>query len=190
MLETITHYKDKVDNMWWVAPTTLYTDTSIKLSTFTKAYIKTEWDSEVVAIKTKRGDRYDFNLDEWTSTQSSREEEEKGIKHDTDTGKKPILSLIPKSLLWEVGRVLSFGASKYAAHNWRKGINQSRLISAALRHITAFNEGEELDPESGLSHLAHAICCLSFALEQQLKPETYKEFDDRYHATKIPKEEI
>ncbi len=100
-----------------------------------------------------------------------------GVKYD---GEKPMLSLIPASLLIETGKVLTYGANKYAAHNWREGINQSRLISAALRHIIAFNEGEDNDSESGLHHLAHAICELSFALEQSLNPVRYDAYDDRY----------
>lgn len=100
-----------------------------------------------------------------------------GIKDDNQ---KPTLSLLPSSLLLETGKVLTYGANKYAAHNWRQGIHQSRLISAALRHIVAFNEGENNDAESQLPHLAHAICELAFALEQQLNPVKYDPFDDRY----------
>lgn len=66
----------------------------------------------------------------------------------------------------EIARVLDFGAKKYARDNWRKGggLTQCRVIAAALRHIAAYREGEELDPETGLSHLAHAACELLFAL--------------------------
>lgn len=44
----------------------------------------------------------------------------------------------------------------------------TRMSDAALRHITAWIEGEDKDWESGLSHLAHAICCLTFLLTYQL----------------------
>lgn len=98
-----------------------------------------------------------------------------GMKYD---GGKPELSLIPTSLILEVGKVLTYGAKKYAPNNWRKGIQQSRLISAALRHIIAYNDGEEYDLESGLPHLAHAICELSFAMEQHLHRKQYKQFLD------------
>ena len=105
---------------------------------------------------------------------------ESGVKHDA---LKPNLSLIPTSMLTEVGKVLTFGAEKYTAHNWRKGIALSRLTSAALRHILAFNEGEDLDGESGLPHLAHAICNLAFALEQMSNKVKYDAYDDRYFNT-------
>lgn len=70
----------------------------------------------------------------------------------------------------EVAKVLTFGAEKYDEHNWRKLENlQNRYTSGALRHIFAHNDGEQLDEESGLSHLAHAICCLLFKLEIELE---------------------
>lgn len=73
-----------------------------------------------------------------------------GTKHDTG---KPDLSLLSPSFIFGLGAVLDFGAKKYAAHNWHKGIALSRPMAAALRHIFAFLSGEDLDPESGLSHV-------------------------------------
>jgi hypothetical protein len=98
----------------------------------------------------------------------------KGLKYDSE--KEP-LGLLSRTWLLGVARVMGFGAKKYAAHNWRGGIERSRLVSAALRHILAYNEGEDTDPETGLSHLAHASCCLMFAYETH---ETHPELDDRY----------
>jgi hypothetical protein len=97
-----------------------------------------------------------------------------GVKHDM--GKEP-LSLLSRAWLLGVARVLDFGSRKYATHNWRGGIQRSRLLSAALRHLLAYNEGEDLDPETGLSHLDHASCCLMFARELH---ETRPDLDDRY----------
>ena len=84
-----------------------------------------------------------------------------GIKYDQ--GKAP-LGMIPSVALIEEANVLAFGAEKYDRDNWRKGMKWSRLLDAALRHITAYNEGEANDEESGISHLAHARCCLGFLL--------------------------
>ena len=101
-----------------------------------------------------------------------------GLKFDSD---KVPLSLLSSVWLLGVGRVLAFGAKKYASHNWRGGIQNSRLMDAAMRHILAYNDGEDLDPETGLSHLDHASCCLMFARElAERKPE----FDDRYKPVK------
>lgn len=84
-----------------------------------------------------------------------------GVKRDNG---KPPLSLVDRHAIEEIGRVLAFGAQKYAAHNWRRGIAYSRLLDAALRHLYAFADGEDNDPESGLSHIAHAGCCVVFLL--------------------------
>ena len=90
----------------------------------------------------------------------------KGRKYD---GGKPQLYLLPPKSINEVGKVLTFGAEKYDPHNWRKVDDlQNRYSSAALRHIFAHIDGEDEDEETRLSHLAHAICCLMFKLEDEL----------------------
>lgn len=99
---------------------------------------------------------------------------ESGIKHD---GGKVQLELLSSSWVLGVGQVLTFGARKYAAHNWRKGLARSRLLGAALRHIFAYLGGEDFDPETGLLHLYHASCCLMFASELHF---TRPDLDDRY----------
>ena len=96
------------------------------------------------------------------------------LKFDQD---KLPLHLLSTEAMNQTAAVLAFGADKYAAHNWRKGFTWSRPLAAAMRHITAFNAGEDKDPESGLSHLAHAACCIMFLLEFE---KTHKELDDRY----------
>jgi hypothetical protein len=74
-----------------------------------------------------------------------------------EKGMKPVRhSLIPVKALNVIARVYHYGASKYAAHNWRKGYDWSLSYDACRRHLDAFWDGEDLDPESGLPHLAHA----------------------------------
>lgn len=99
---------------------------------------------------------------------------EGAIKHDQA---KPSMQLLPTASLQAIAEVLDFGAKKYAAHNWRKGMDWSRLLGAAMRHLTSFNDGEDKDPESGLSHLAHLGCCVLFLLEYEKKGLGT---DDRY----------
>ena len=106
---------------------------------------------------------------------------DEGRKHDD--GKLPI-SLLSSTALKQVAEILQYGARKYDAHNWRKGLAWSRVIDAALRHLLAFNEGEDLDKESKLSHVAHAACNLMFLLEYI---ETHPELDDRYKQKKEKK---
>lgn len=71
--------------------------------------------------------------------------------------------LIPTEALAEVARVYGYGSEKYDDNNWRKGYRWGLSYDALQRHINAFWGGEELDPESGLHHLAHAAFHL-FAL--------------------------
>lgn len=99
-----------------------------------------------------------------------------GIKHDQE---KPDFSLLSTIALTKVATVMTFGKKKYSAHNWRGGIVYSRLLAAALRHIFSYLGGETLDPESGQSHLAHAMCCLMMVLEFE---QTHTGLDDRYQA--------
>lgn len=84
-----------------------------------------------------------------------------GTKHDQG---KPPLDLLPYDALVEVAKVLQFGESKYSAGNWAKGIEYRRLISAAYRHLGAYNSGEDYDEESGLLHTAHLACCVLFLI--------------------------
>lgn len=73
--------------------------------------------------------------------------------------------------------MLEYGEVKYAAHDWRKGFKYRRIGSALLRHIMGFLEGEDIDPESGLSHLSHAAACLMILdWSKRTKPE----LDDRF----------
>jgi len=91
---------------------------------------------------------------------------------------KPRLDLIPKEVFLSLGEVLGFGASKYDAHNWRRGIKFSRIQAACLRHLTAWASGEDTDPESGLSHIDHALANLGFLATFIREGRT--ELDDRY----------
>ena len=98
--------------------------------------------------------------------------EELGRKFDTE---KPKTYLLPPKALMEVSRVLTIGAEKYDEENWRKLDNlQNRYTGATLRHLFAHMDGEKLDPETNLSHIAHAVCCLLFKLEIEIE-QTEKE---------------
>lgn len=106
------------------------------------------------------------------------DEMEGGTKHDEG---KPRLDLLPSGPLVEIARVLEFGSHKYGDNQWRNGFAWSRLYGAALRHLLAHKDGESLDPESHISHLAHAACNLLFLLEHELKGLGT---DDRYKGIK------
>lgn len=107
------------------------------------------------------------------------DELKQGFKADAG---KPRWDLLPVDAIREVVIVLTLGAAKYEDRNWEKGILYSRCYAAALRHLTAWWEREDDDPETGINHLAHAICEILFALAFSLRD--MKEFDDRPPLTK------
>lgn len=109
----------------------------------------------------------------------------KPIKYDEN---KSRTDLIPPEALLEIGEVLAFGAKKYEDRNWEKGLDYNRLYGALTRHLFQFWSGQDLDEESGKSHLAHAGCCL-FMLMGTAKQ--HPELDNRPHIfQKKLKEEI
>lgn len=89
-----------------------------------------------------------------------------GHKYDHD---KLPWHLLPSDAVQEIVKVLQFGANKYAPRNWETGMNWSRPFSALMRHMWAWWSGEHKDPETGLSHLAHAGCCILFLLSYELR---------------------
>lgn len=82
-----------------------------------------------------------------------------GVKFDQG---KRMIELVPVDVVNGWADVLTYGAKKYEARNWEKGMDYSRPYGAALRHLFAWWSGEDIDPDTGLSHLDHAICNLGF----------------------------
>ncbi len=73
--------------------------------------------------------------------------------------------LIPFKALHEVVKVLGFGKNKHGVDNWKGVKDTNQFIGAALRHICAWKRGEKVDSETGIDHLAHAVCDLLFLQE-------------------------
>lgn len=100
---------------------------------------------------------------------------ERGSGARFNDGKVP-LDMIPLMALEDCAKVFGYGAAKYARNNWLKGMDWSVPLGCLLRHIAAWQRGEDTDPESGLPHLGHAMCNLvmlsTFA-------QTFPEGDDR-----------
>jgi hypothetical protein len=88
-------------------------------------------------------------------------EEAGGVKYDNG---KLRFDLIPPESLKAIAEVFTFGAKKYGDRNWEKGISANRHFGAVQRHLWQWWQGKELDEESGLSHLSHAICDLAMLL--------------------------
>lgn len=87
-------------------------------------------------------------------------------KHDDG---KPRWSLLPLDAVTEVVKVYTHGAAKYGDRNWEAGTRWSRFFDAAQRHQAAFWQGETLDGESKLYHLAAAIFNLLALLAYQIR---------------------
>lgn len=83
-----------------------------------------------------------------------------GLKYDTG---KLRWDLLPMECVEDVVKILSFGSTKYGDNNWQNVTPfEDRYFAALMRHLVAFRKGEKVDPESGLSHLAHAMCNVIF----------------------------
>lgn len=79
---------------------------------------------------------------------------------------KPSLALIPPALSVLLAAVQDYGDKKYGQFNWRKQpVSRMTYYNAALRHITAVIDGEDLDADSGLPHEAHAAASLGIILD-------------------------
>ena len=113
-------------------------------------------------------------LDAWPSSQNTSEV---AVKHDDG---KADWSLVPFESLEGMVKVLEFGAQKYAGWNWTTngGFSYMRVFRSCLRHLFAWSRGEDLDPESGLSHIHHAMCNLLFISHYIGNKEKYNK-DDR-----------
>ena len=125
-----------------------------------------------------------IQLDKKTVESKPNDTEEKETKDDDtddtwntatklDEGKVRF-DLIPPELLFAVADILTFGANKYASRNWEKGMDWGRVFGALMRHMWCWWGGkgpttksflfEELDDETGKSHLWHAACCITFLI--------------------------
>lgn len=97
-------------------------------------------------------------------------------KFDKD---KTRVDLLPVDPMLQIASVFGFGASKYFANSYRQGetVAWSRTYGSILRHLFAFWNGEDIDPESGLPHLAHAGTQLMILMEHA---KHNQDKDDRF----------
>jgi hypothetical protein len=71
------------------------------------------------------------------------------------------MSCVPAEVLLELGLAMQEGARKYGKFNYRvAGVRASVYYDAAMRHLMAWHEGEDIDPDSGVSHLTKAMACI------------------------------
>lgn len=85
-----------------------------------------------------------------------------------DDGKLPV-HLLPFDALEAITEILAYGAKKYSARRWEKGMDWSRIFRAALSHLWAWWLRKGNDAETGKSHLWHAGCCILFLIAYELR---------------------
>lgn len=118
-------------------------------------------------------------------------------KHQVD---KLHVELITPEMEEGLAEVLTYGMKKYAARNWEKGLEHSVHYAAAKRHMMKFWQGIDLDDESGLHHIAHAMCNLGmlytnikrnrFDLDDRYVGDTFSNINKKDEITEITDEEI
>lgn len=112
--------------------------------------------------------------------------EKKGARFNSD---KPRWGLVPQSALLPMVKVLEFGAEKYAAFNWMKGLSIVEICESLKRHLDAFMEAEDNDKESGISHIGHIQCnALFLAWMMENRPD----MDDRFkeNINNLPEDDL
>lgn len=82
---------------------------------------------------------------------------------------KPRYDLLPPEMLEAAAAVLTYGANKYGERNWEAGMAWGRPFAALMRHMWAWWRGEDSDPETGYSHLWHALCCIAFLVAYEAR---------------------
>ncbi len=80
------------------------------------------------------------------------------------------MSVVPATVLQELGVAMLEGSLKYGRHNYRAvGVSSSVYYDALMRHMMAWWEGEDIDPDSGMSHIVKAIATLVVLLDSMIQ---------------------
>lgn len=128
------------------------------------------------------GDERDYKGDLGAVTPAS------GAKKNDAADCKVRTDLFPPTALYGISTVFTYGAAKYDDWNWAKGLQYSRLYGALQRHLLSWYMGQDLDPETGFSHLWHAGCNIAMLIHTEMVYKTTannKGLDDRpktYHS--------
>lgn len=101
--------------------------------------------------------------------------EDKGLRFNEG---KTRYDLLPVYATEQMAKVLTMGAAKYGDDNWKEGMKWTKVLASLKRHIAAFERGEDIDKESGLLHIAHAMTNAAFLTEYC---KIYPQGDDRQH---------
>lgn len=114
----------------------------------------------------KRAEQIENSINFIHNSHHSNEAEEKIIpkfsEHSSGAQREklnsPRYDLMPARLVNDYyGSVAEHGLNKYAPRNWEKGLPQSQIAASLQRHLWAYMEGENLDPDSKLPHVGHIL---------------------------------
>lgn len=100
---------------------------------------------------------------------------------------KPQIHLVPPSAIIAMAQCMGNGASKYGPYNWRQGhpVNMTTYVSACMRHMLQFLDGEDNASDSGLSHVAHAMAGLAVLFDAIQQGVAYDDRPTKGTATKL-----
>jgi len=81
---------------------------------------------------------------------------EQALRYNTG---KPELSFLLSApyAMTGLAEVFTEGAKKYPRDNWKKGFPKDQLVDSLLRHLMAYQNGQENDEETGCNHLNHVL---------------------------------
>ena len=98
--------------------------------------------------------------------ESARTAPAENPKTRAGAAKPALISVIPTASLLHLGEVMKLGATKYGPFNWRETpVPAETYMDAAMRHLLSWQDGEDKDPESGMSHLAHVMACMAIIID-------------------------
>lgn len=130
----------------------------------------------------------------------SRYQQEVGISrvvipdHNPKTAfglKKPAMSSVPPVALLHLMGAMKDGRRKYGLMNWRaKPVSASIYYDAAMRHLMAWYEGEEVAEDSGVHHLGHVMGCMAIILDARASGTLIDDRADKGEFVRVMKEMI
>lgn len=131
---------------------------------------------EMVSLDDDRGHRVVFRRDRFSGPSLADSVKESNPKDSVGIRKAP-LSCVPSPVLLELGVPMQEGAHKYGRHNYRAiGVRTSVYYDATMRHMMSWWEGEDIDPDSGVSHVTKAIASLVVLRDAMIQGKVH---DDR-----------